>query len=234
MDLLRVFAVLRKRKQFVVFGVITGLISAFLALYTVKLADGQPTFSRRHQATYETKFKLILDEPGFGIGQAERENASAHWARVARDKDLAAIYSKLITSDEFISRMVPGIKTAGASIEATCPEKLPIVEVAISGNDSELVKGLAKATSAGFVSYIAGQQKTNKIAVQDRIEVHTVSSPSEPTALPTHDKDLAVAMFGLSLLVFVYLALAVENITEKLANRKSSGVSELIPRASKG
>lgn len=234
MDILRVLTVLRKRKRIVAFGAIAGLIAAFLSVYSIKESGGQLVIEQRRQAEYETTFKLILDEPGFGIGRAEREGASAHWARVERDKDLALVYSSLLMSDEFIDTAIPELKTNGARMKASSPDKLPMIWVTVTGKDPEVAKSLARKASLGFVSYIKSQQKSNKVAPRDRIEVRTISSPNEPTVLPTHDQTLAVAMFSLFLLSSLYLALAVENVAERASCGKSVGITELIPRESKG
>ncbi|MCL5291406.1 MAG: hypothetical protein M1548_02615 [Actinobacteria bacterium] len=216
MDIGRILAVLWKRKLLILLGVIVGAALSFLVGYSVRMnlnpSDGPfVSYRQRVPATYMTTVKLVLDESGFGLGRVDRD-VRGQWERTERIKDLAAIYSHLMMSDQLTGRLAPDIKKVNGQISAAPLQKLPIVEISVSGSDPEGVRSLALKAANNFINYVKWEQAKNKIQPVDRIVIKAIGQPSPPTKAQSRRGELAFLAFVLPVFGASFIVFSLENM----------------------
>ncbi|MBE0447289.1 MAG: hypothetical protein IBX64_04180 [Actinobacteria bacterium] len=229
MDLGRILSVLWKRRSLIFIGIIAGIAFSFLSLYSVNLGlDATKPFlshEPRSQDIFKTTIRLVLDEPGFGLGRVVHPR-SVERERTHELSELAAVYSYLLMSDQLTEKIAPELEKINGKVEASPVEKLPIIEVSVSGNDPEGVRDVAAKTAANFMDYVMSEQVKNQIPPSDRTVIRAIGEPSIPTQEKSRKAEIAFVFFILPIAGASFLAFGLENIRQgKLSEDSGSGMS---------
>lgn len=228
MDLRLFLNVLWRFRAVVAIGAALTLALALLSYVRLELDDGRPTLSYRAGETWSSTSTILVTERGFPWGRSLLENPARPDVPVvpqhsdpARFTGLAVLYATLATSDEVraIVRKGGPIKGTYTAETVRSPDGatfLPFVRITALSDSAVGATKLAKRVTAAFQTYLAKEQRANKIPPARRVQVPVVNQPrsAEMYAGRSRTKPILIAFLGLTLTVV--LAFVLENVRPRI------------------
>lgn len=233
MNLARHAAVLWRFRRITAAGLLIGVFLAVFASYSISPSGLEP----RGVSTYTSQSQLLVTQPGFPegrpvlpttqvidpeTGQPIVDPNEPDFADPVRFLALADLYTKLIVSDDVLSRLparvsptqviaspLPGV--SGAPI-------LPIIQLDTIGPTPVAAQRLNVDLAKALREHIAQGQDKNGIPPAKRVVISTINAP-EPGILTTGPSKMASI---LALLLCLVGTIAVTHLFENLRNRREA------------
>jgi hypothetical protein len=193
----------------------------FLALYRVDVSHGVK-LSHRQASSYEADATLFVTQPGFPWGRtvtpylpgnAKTARHSVPVADETRLATLTALYAQLAMSDP-VRHKLQGVDAGKTKLSVTPvpappyvnPAILPLLTVAaIAPTQAEAIE-LANTASARFDSWLARQQESAGIPVEQRVKLEIVDHALKAKLAGHRSKTLPGIIFlGLLAMTFGFI-----------------------------
>jgi hypothetical protein len=237
MNLARHAAVLWRFRRVTAAGLLIGLALAVYASYQISPSGLKP----RGTSTYTSQSQLFVTQPGFpegrsvlpttpalGVGTEEPEvdPDRLEFADPNRFLALADLYTKLIVSDEVLSRIperpsptqitaspLPGV--SGAPI-------LPIIQLDTVAGSPEAAQQLNSNTAKALRDLLEERQRRNDITPAKSVQITTLKAPTPGALLSGPSRTASILAF----LLCIIGTIAVTHLLENLRNRREADRSE--------
>jgi hypothetical protein len=240
-DLGRHIEVLWRHRIVVVTGTLLGIMLALLASFHIVWSGSGPTLVARGTEQWSAASRVLVTQTGFPWGRVTLPgavpgdpNAAAgstdssassdalKFADPSRFSSLAALYAVLSYSDEVAARIpehpVPGQITAvPLDLNGSGSQFLPIVEITATAAGNEASKTLNKHTIEALRGLLVEEQDKNDIPRDSRIQLNTITFPTEATLLQGRSHTGSILAFMLCILGTIALA----HLLESLRMRRS-------------
>lgn len=231
MDLNLYFRVLWRFRLIVVTGCVLAIALAFASLAKVSFADGSPSISHRQQETWQATTRLFVTQQGFPWGRTilpgdssspvlpSSTSSGLQFADPTRLAGLAVYYAQLINGDLIqreIRKSVPRdiVLSAAPVTDPATNSALALVDVMSVGHTPAQAARVSRAGADLFRSYIAHQQASAGIPLQQRVLLQVVSTKAALIAGRT--KTLAIVAFLAVLIATIALAFVLENLRPRI------------------
>jgi hypothetical protein len=233
MNLARHAAVLWRFRRVTAAGLLLGLALAVYASYDIS-PSGLKT---RGTSTYTSQSQLLVTQQGFpegrsvlptspvlgaGTEEPEVDPNRLEFADPNRFLALADLYTKLITSDEVLSRIPeqpsPAQITASPLPGVSGAPILPIIQLDTLAGSPEAARTLNANTAKALRDLLEERQERNDIRPAQSVQITTLKAPS-PGVLSTGPSRTASI---LALLLCIIGTIAVTHLLENLRNRREA------------
>src|SRR5262245_8630474 len=210
MDLNLFFRVVSRFRFLVIGGFVAAVLLAFLSFVKVDFPGGKPQISYRSNEVWQSSARLLVTEPGFGLGNSDPGPAAADVE--ARLPNLAAIYSTFITSDAVTRIMLRSGPIRGKVIAAPLLGSdgrtvLPVVNItALDRTPGAAIKLGARAAAALRI-YVKDQQVANHVDPGLRVELDPMNVALDPTLEQPRSKMMPIVIFLVVMFATLSLAL---------------------------
>jgi hypothetical protein len=233
MNLARHAAVLWRFRRVTAAGLLLGVFLAVYASYQISPSGLKP----RGTSTYTSQSQLLVTQPGFPEGRSVLPTAPAltggteepkvdpdqlEFADPNRFLALADLYTKLIVSDEVLSRIpeqpsptqitaspLPGV--SGAPI-------LPIIQLDTIAGSARAAQTLNANTAKALRELLEERQRRNDISPAKSVEVVTLKAPTTGALASGPSRTSSI----LALLLCIIGTIAVTHLLENLRNRREA------------
>jgi hypothetical protein len=210
------WAVLRRRRKFVAFGVLLAVLLSLLS-YVRPAADPVPTLVYRQQETWESSASILLTQPGFPQGRSTFPNRGP-FADPNRFVSLASIYASLATTDDVKAEIkkkgpVPGFFFALPAVDRVA-NNTPLPIITTFGHASSAagaVETVRRGTDA-LIEYIRVRQSEAGIPDNQRVYLEVATSPSPAQVVVPRKKTLPIFVLLAVLSATLVLAFTLENL----------------------
>jgi hypothetical protein len=233
MNLARHAAVLWRFRRITAAGLLLGIFLAVYASYNITPSGLEP----RGTSTYTSQSQLLVTQPGFPEGRSvlptspvlgaateepEVDPDRLEFADPNRFLALADLYTKLIVSDEVLSR-IPGQPSPAQIMASPLPGVsgapiLPIIQLDTVATSPEGAQTLNANTAEALRDLLAERQEKNEITQAQSVQITTIKAPS-PGALANGPSRTASI---LALLLVLIGTVAVTHLLENLRNRRDA------------
>jgi len=177
-DLLGVFEAARRHWMLILAGVVVGVLLAIAVMFRVsETADGRSRLVARTQGVYETRMRLMIDDPNLGLGRVDGAGLTDTFGKTIY---LAPTYAFLMTSDEVLSRVEDRVGRLRESVDAKAQKDSPIITVTVRGTSPQRVVAVAKGVAAEFAQYLDEQQRARRVPDDARTDVVVLTAPRQP------------------------------------------------------
>ena len=233
MNLARHAAVLWRFRRITAAGLLLGIFLAVYASYNITPSGLKP----RGMSTYTSQSQLLVTQPGFpegrsvlpaspvlGTGTEEQEvdPDRLEFADPNRFLALADLYTKLIVSDEVLSRIPeqpsPAQITASPLPGVSGAPILPIIQLDTIAESPEAAQTLNANTAKALEGLLEERQERNEIRPAQSVQITTLKAPSVGLLAtgPSHTASI------LALLLCIIGTIAVTHLLENLRNRRET------------
>jgi hypothetical protein len=221
---LRLYLRVLRRFWFVVLvGFVLACVLAFATLAKVNFSHGVKLSYRQHP-TWQSTTQLFVTQQGFPWGRlvlpsgsttTKSSSGTSQFADPNRLVGLAVLYAQLINSDP-IQRQIARIVPQGDALSALAVRDpgtgtpLPLVAVIAVGHTATEAARVSRAGANVFRSYIAGQERSAGIPVNQRVELQVISTKA--SLVSGRKKTMAILAFLATMIATIGLTLALENL----------------------
>jgi hypothetical protein len=225
--------VLRRFWLIVAIGFVLAVALAFASLVKVSYTHGSLSYSYRQQPTWQSTTRLFVTQVGFPWGRSVLPTSSPtpalttgnaapsglEFADPTRLEGLAVLYAQLINGDPIQSRIreiVPQHDALGAEAvtDPLTNSLLPLVDVIGLAHTRADAARLSQRGADLFRSYIAGQQSSAGIPLNQRVLLQVISTKTKLIA--GRKKTLAIVAFVAVMIATVGFAFVLENLRPRL------------------
>jgi hypothetical protein len=239
MNLARHAAVLWRFRRITAAGLLLGIFLAIYASYQISPSGLKP----RGTSTYTSQSQLLVTQPGFPEGRSVLPTSPAltgateepevdpdrlEFADPNRFLALADLYTKLIVSDEVLSRIAekpsPTQITASPLPGVSGAPILPIIQLDTIAGSPEAAQALNTNTAKALRDLLEERQRRNDISPAKSVQIITLKAPT-PGALASGPSRTASI---LALLLCIIGTIAVTHLFENLRNRREGDQLEKI------
>jgi hypothetical protein len=233
MNLARHAAVLWRFRRVTAAGLLLGIVLAVYASYNISPSG----LHARGTSTYTSQSQLLVTQPGFPEGRSVLPTSPAvlgsteepkvdpdqvEFADPNRFLALADLYTKLIVSDEVLSRIPeqpsPAQITASPLPGVSGAPILPIIQVDTVAASPEAAQQLNAHTAEALRELLEQRQQRNDIRPAQSVQISTLKAPS-PGVLATGPSRTSSI---LALLLCIIGTIAVTHLLENLRNRREA------------
>jgi hypothetical protein len=231
-DLNLYLRVLWRFRLIVAIGLVLAISLAFASVVKVGFAHGSLSTSYRQQQTWQSTTRLFVTQDGFPWGRSvlpatptpvpptgNSTSSVLEFADPGRFAGLAVIYAQLINGD-LIQRQIrktvrPGnVLSAAAVTDPSTNSVLPLVDVMSLAHTPAEAARVSRAGADLFRSYIAHQQASAGIPLNQRVLLQVVSTRA--TLAAGRKKTLAIVAFLAVLIATLGLTLVLENLRPRM------------------
>ena len=193
MDLSLVARVMWRFRRLLLAGVALAALLALATVFKVTLADGSPKLEYRQKEMWISYGRLLVTQSGFPQGRSDLGGAeeaevggkpAQEFADSVRFVELATLYSKLATTEKVRRMLFADGPIEGADAVAVVPqENEPLIEVSATADSRAGAVLLATRQIDALRTFIAQEQRDNRIAPPNRIALDLVERPGAPALL---------------------------------------------------
>lgn len=229
MNLRRHLLVLRRYRWLVLAGALLGVALAILAVFRVS-PDG---LQWRSSQTWTSTSTLYVTQRGFPDGRVvladpqpvdpstapatTRPSGSEQFADPARFANLAIVYTYFAQSAEVRRLIAPGLSASQLSVTPApaamnSSQTLPVLSLATRATTPREATRLNAAAIVALRGYLARQQRTNHVPLDNRVRVDVLNPPSAAKLETGHSITPAFVAFVLALAGALALAYCLDNL----------------------
>jgi hypothetical protein len=191
-------------------GVVAAIFLAVLAQVRVD-PFGDPKLAYRKPVVWSSSVVLQLTQKGFPEGRVSTQGSSV--------SNFAPLYARLATTEPVRKRMrkhgpiLGGVKVVSSTDDNRNP--LPFVVISSYAFNASNAKLRAKRQADAFISYIADEQRINRVHPGNRVVIEVVRGPAPPFVVVPRKITLSVVVFLAMLVVTGGVILALENARKR-------------------
>jgi hypothetical protein len=250
MDMGLYLRVLWRFRLVVAIGFILAISLTVASLVRVGFAHGSVSLSYRQQQTWQSTTRLLVTQEGFPWGRSvfpatspttvpstgNSASSGIEFADPTRFTGLAVLYTQLINGD-LIQREIRKVARSGDELGATAvtdpstSSALPMVDVVSLARTPGEASRVSRAAADLFRSYIADQQASAKIPLDQRVLLQVVST-KVPVLAKGRKKTLAIVAFLAVMIGAVGLAFVLENLRPRSYTTEPAAPEETAPERS--
>jgi hypothetical protein len=231
--------VLWRFRFIVAIGLVLAVSLAFASMVKVSFADGSLSLSHRQQETWQATTRLFVTQKGFPWGRTvlpadsptpvppTPTSSKPQFADPTRLAFLAVYYAQLINGEplqrEIRKRVPPGtaqsvppgtLLSAAPVTDPATNSALALVDVMSLGHTRAQAARVSGAGASLFRSYIAHQQVSAGIPLNQRVLLQVVSKKA--ALIEGRKKTLAIVAFLAVLIATIALTFVLENLRPRV------------------
>jgi hypothetical protein len=221
MDLRHHGRILRRWKNVVIIGLIGSVVVAVLATFS----PGPTGLKWRTPATYTSKSRIWVTQPGFPVGRATLPGADTGqlvapkkqaFAPPERFSELAVFYSYLAASDQ-VRNLIKPRPAALQLVVSSVPnpitgDPLPLLDVTSTASSSDGARELNTRAIEAMRGYIEAGMKANRVPGDERVELQVLNPPKAGILTAGRSPTRSVMLFLLGIVATMVAVYVLENL----------------------
>lgn len=205
----------QKYRYLIILGVFLGFVLLILTRFSMYPDSNNESIlpfklEPRSQQVYRTYIDVMIDEPGFGVGQSGRVDGRRDAFR--RTIELAPAYAYMATSELILSQVERKIGPLSGGVSSNVMEESPVFRIDVEGKTEKEAITVANTLVQTLAEYIQSEQNKSGILPSDRIVLKALGSPATPLESNSMSLFKSVIAFLSPIIAGFMLALALENI----------------------
>lgn len=230
MDLAEYLRVLSRFRALVLGGLVLACLLAFLSYAGISFAGGSPKLTYRQSEQWESTTRILISQPGFPLGKLSVGNpsptpsttttpfASPQWLA-----SLAVPFAQLGNSDAVQNRLWHGTPPSTEQMTVVAEfggsnnsEALPVLDVNGLGPSPGAAVHVAQRGAAVFIKYFRQQQRVNKVATANRVQLQVLNRATAAQLLVGRKKTVPIVIFVAVMTAAIGLAFILENLRPRI------------------
>lgn len=215
MSLSMLISIAQRYRYFIMLGVFLGFVLLMLTRFSMHPDTSNESIlpfklEPRNQQIYRTYIDVMIDDPGFGVGQSGQVSGRRDAFR--RTVELAPAYAYMATSDLILSRVEHKLGTISGAVGSNVMEDSPVFRIDVEGKSAKEAIDVAKTIVQTLTEYVQEEQVNSGIQATDRITIRALGNPAAPLVSNSMSLLKSAMAFLSPIIASFILALALENI----------------------